>query len=150
MVAAPDPNVDAVLDRLRGAGLRITASRRVIVSTLLERDEHLTTDALVLEVKRRCPDASRATVYRTVSVLGALGLLEQHDLGPGPASYHLGGHDHRHLVCEFCGAVVPVRASVFERLAEDLRRYGFDIGDHQASVTGRCERCSIQQGSRGT
>jgi Fur family ferric uptake transcriptional regulator len=134
--------IEAILDQLRDAGLRITESRRVIVSALIEQAEHLTTDALVDDVRGHHPEASRATVYRTIAVMDSLGLLEHHGLGPGPASYHLSGRDHRHLVCEVCGSVISVPASLFDGLSEDLRTYGFEVGEHRATVAGKCARCA--------
>lgn len=62
-------DVEEILGQLRGAGLRITVSRRAIVCSLLNGADHLTTDALVDDVRRGNPDVSRATVYRTISVL---------------------------------------------------------------------------------
>lgn len=103
-------DVEEILGQLRGPGLRITVSRRAIVCSLLNGADHLTTDALVDDVRRGNPDVSRATVYRTISVLDSLGLMQHHQLAPGPARHHLLGRKHEHLVREECGQVVSVTA----------------------------------------
>src|SRR5580658_4626749 len=100
--------VDDLVDRLRAHGLRATTPRRIIVETLLDQSDHVTADDLTVLVQRRAPHVNKATVYRTLEALEALGEVYRMPLDQGPAQWHLADHAHQHLVCSECGDVQEV------------------------------------------
>lgn len=128
--------VDALLDRLRAAGGRVTESRRAVVAALVEADGHVTADDLARAVHP-------STVYRTLDALERLGVVDHVHLGHGRAVYHLADERHQHLVCEACGHVIEVPDALFASLARRIRQdYGFRIRPEHFAVLGQCEACA--------
>jgi Fe2+ or Zn2+ uptake regulation protein len=135
--------VGGLLDELQARGERITVARRALVESLVGSDRHLTADELTAEVQRRHPAVHRATIYRTLERLRELGVVEHSHLGHGPAVYHLHDEVHQHLVCEACGAVVEVPATLFRSVERKLRdEHGFVMRPLHFAVVGRCRACA--------
>jgi Fe2+ or Zn2+ uptake regulation protein len=134
--------VDDLVERLRAHGLRATTPRRIIVETLLEQADHLTAEDLTVLVNVRAPHVNKATVYRTLEALEALGEVYRMPRDQGPAQWHLADHAHQHLVCSECGDVQEVSSKDLVRLARALRAaYGFEADLRHMAISGRCQRC---------
>ena len=143
-VPPPDPAVEAVLARLRAAGSKVTATRRATVEALLAGgDRHLSAEDVVATVRGRHPEVAESTVYRTLSTLEELGVVAHVHLGHGPATFHLTGDAHRHLVCRRCSTVVEVPADRFADLIAGLRDdYGFSVSSDHFALWGLCRDCA--------
>ncbi len=123
----------------------MTSSRRLLLRALFEATGHRTAEELTEAVQAEAPDVHRSTIYRNLEELERLGVLEHSHLGHGPATYHLAGGPHGHLVCESCGATVEAPDEVFAELAGTvLDRFGFELDPHHFAMLGRCRRCREQ------
>jgi len=119
-------------------GLRMTGQRRVIAQVLSSATDHPDVE----EVHRRAHaiDAriSLSTVYRTLKLFSAKGILERHDFGHGRGRYEaaLRGH-HDHLFDVDTGRVIefsnPDIEALQERVARDL---GFELVGHRLELYG--------------
>lgn len=138
-----DAEVAAILDVLRDDGGRITTGRRAIVRALMTApDHHVTAEDVAATVQVEHPDVHLSTVYRTLEVLEARGVVGRISLGVGSAVYHLMDHAHHHLVCEGCGSVIEASDDVFRALRLELEeRYGFVLSAQHLAVGGRCATC---------
>jgi len=138
-----DDRVEAIVDRLRDGGGRATTARRATVRVLLSAGQaHLSAEDVIHQVHATNPEVADSTVYRTLSALEALGVVEHVHLGHGPSTYHLSNRPHQHLVCEHCGAVVEVPDAVFGGLATRIaEEYGFTIDPRHFAILGECRRC---------
>ena len=130
-------------DALRGAGLRLTSQRRLILQVLEESSVHLDADALYDRVKAHDPDVSLATVYRTLAVLREIGLVEEHRLGEDHGHYEAVRQEpHYHFTCLRCGKVIefdtPLVAQVEQELCE---QEDVLVTNTQLLVSGYCTRC---------
>lgn len=135
-------SVEEVLDLLRRQGGRVTTSRRLLLEALFEGSAHRTAEELGEEVQRRAPDIHISTIYRNLDELERLGVVVHAHLGHGPATYHLAGGAHGHLVCEDCGAMLEAPDALFAGLSQSVRRrFGFDINPYHFAVLGRCRAC---------
>ena len=134
---------------LQARGYRLTAARRAILAALTAAGGHVTADELAAAVARAArdggaPRVGRMTVYRTLDLLGELGLLRPVYQGTGAAHYVLllDGH-HHHLVCSRCRRVIEFDECALAELAETVgRRYGFAVEGHLLEFYGRCSNCS--------
>lgn len=134
---------EAILDKLRRAGGRLTTARRAMIATLVSSDDHLTAEELAAAVQRTHPDVHRSTVYRCLEALEEHGIVDHTHLGHGPAVYHLADDQHHHLVCEACGAVIELDDGIFEDLRTRLEaEHRFAIRPHHFALPGRCAGCS--------
>ena len=139
-----DAPLEALLDRLRAGGERVTVARRAVLETLLaEPDSHLSADELADRIHRDHPSIHLSTVYRTVEFLTEAGILTEVRVGHGPSSYHFATDDHHHAVCDACGAEVALPADLFEAVTTRLRdEHGFQSDPHHLTITGLCADCA--------
>ncbi|WP_031169543.1 Fur family transcriptional regulator [Streptosporangium roseum] len=99
-------------DRLRKAGLRVTAARLAIMQTVREGD-HLDVDAVHRGVRDRVGQVSLQAVYDSLHALQRGGLLRRIEPAGSPARYETRvGDNHHHLVCRQCGKVTDVDCAV--------------------------------------
>ncbi len=134
---------ESLQQALESRGYRLTAARRVILDTLVESGGHLTADEVAERARQRATGIGRMTVYRTLDLLCALGLLRPVYQGTGAAHYILmeDGH-HHHLVCSGCGQVIEFVECDFDDLHRQIaERYGFHVEGHLLELYGVCEVC---------
>lgn len=131
---------------------RLTPERQAVLDGVLETGGHFTADDLYIRLKRRRPKVSRATVYRTLELLVASGLVDKVDLGAHQAFYEnfYGRQHHDHLICLGCGEIIEFTEPGIEELQEKVcHETGFRMEYHSHKIFGRCARCQPAQ-SRGT
>ena len=130
-------------DFLKTKGLRSTPQRNTIVEIIFESDEHFTADELWERVRKANSKASRATVYRTLSLLVEADLLHEIDLGEDIKTYDPNFNDkpsHNHLICIDCGRVLEFEDSHLELLNDCLtRRMGFRPKSQSIRIEANCE-----------
>jgi Fur family transcriptional regulator, ferric uptake regulator len=138
---APDSWTELATEALSRAGFRSGGGRRQVVELLGSEDCALT----ALEIDRRLSRVGRATVYRALDQLEALGLVQKIDLGGEAAGYERldpEGHHHHHIVCERCGRVVAFEDEGLERAIVALtKRPDFKVSSHEVTLRGECSRC---------
>lgn len=137
--------VDGALDRLRRRGERVTAPRRAVLEVLAGRSDHLTADEVSALLEGS--DVHRATVYRTLDVLSAAGVVSHRHLAGEAARYHLAataeGAEHLHGHCLGCGTVVVLPADALDAAGTRLREVsGFRLDIPQSTLSGLCEACA--------
>jgi len=130
--------VDAGLLQTR---YRLTKQRAAILRAL-EDGAHLTAEAIHERVRVALPAVSLGTIYRTLDILRAIGLVQVFAYG-GAARYEAALDKHHHLVCGNCGEIVnvpaPQVAALALAIAQDHRYSGVDA---TLVVHGRCGRCA--------
>jgi Fe2+ or Zn2+ uptake regulation protein len=134
--------MEEILGLMRAAGGRITTSRRLLVSALLDVQGHITAEELCDMVHAKAPDVYLSTIYRNLEELDRLGVVVHSHLGHGPAVYHLASAAHAHLVCSECGATVEAPEELFGGLAKQAaERYGFSVDPRHFAILGHCRGC---------
>lgn len=143
--SAPATRATRATRALEAAGLRVTAQRSAIVTTLERAGRPLTAQVLHARLHRGGRGGpGLATVYRTLQALAQGGWARTFPSGEGELAYRLctPGH-HHHLICEGCGEVVELAACGIEGWAATAAAgEGFTMSSHQADVFGRCRRCA--------
>jgi Fur family transcriptional regulator, ferric uptake regulator len=139
-----DERIRTTLDNyLVEKGLRKTKQRDVIVETIFGSEDHFTAEELVDKVKRADDNASRATVYRTLSLLTECGLLREIDLGREHTYYDpnfLDRPQHNHLICVDCHKVVEFEDEHIALLEDCItRRLGFKPTNKSMRIEATCE-----------
>ncbi|MDE8344886.1 MAG: Fur family transcriptional regulator [Acidocella sp.] len=120
-------------------GLKMTGPRRVIARVLSEATDHPDVDELHRRANIVDPGISLATVYRTVRLLEAKGILSRRELGSRRARYEPSGErNHFHLVDQNSGTVLEFAAPQAEILLRDIaRRQGFEVDLIKIELFGR-------------
>jgi Fur family transcriptional regulator, ferric uptake regulator len=129
---------------LRAKGRRLTRQRQLIWETLAaEPERHLSAEDVVERVRTEMPDVNTSTIYRTLELLVAEGLLLRTDLGGDRAYFELSHeHSHHHLVCERCGTVLHIHDEELGDLRRRIKRNtGFALGAGEITLFGLCDDC---------
>ncbi|CAN5559161.1 Fur family transcriptional regulator [soil metagenome] len=124
-----------VIGKMRGRGYKATP-QRVAVLEALEAEQHQSLEG----IRKRCPKVGLVTVYRTLDLLGRLGLVRRLDLGDGPR-YELAENHHHHLICELCGRISEFDECPLDIQRLPLRKSGFEPHSHSLEVYGQCAEC---------
>lgn len=135
---------------LRQRGLKYTRARRQLLRKVFEMHDHFTAEQLLERLKEGGVSASKATVYRTLSVLLECDLLMAHDFGEGALYYeHTFGHDHHdHLFCLHCKRITEFRDDEIERNQEQVTdKLGFRMISHSLKIYGVCGDCVAEDPS---
>ena len=129
-------------ERLRGSGYRLTPQRELILAAV-ERLGHATPDEVLAEVHAHSEAVNVSTVYRTLEVLEELGLVRHAHLSDRAPTYHsVSDHEHFHLVCRNCRAVISVDPDVLTPLLQRLDAdHGFTADVGHLTVFGTCSSC---------
>ena len=135
---------------LRSNGYRLTPQRHAVLKAIASSDGHLTADAILERARTLAPDIGRVTVYRTLEVLGQLGLVCRVYMPAGGRSYMMTrptGH-HHHLVCTRCGRTVDFADCDLRGLEQRLQKEtGFVPSGHLLEVYGVCPACGDSSSS---
>jgi Fur family ferric uptake transcriptional regulator len=120
-------------------GLKMTAPRRVIARVLSEATDHPDVEELHHRANLLDQRISLATVYRTVRLLEAKGILSRRELGSRRARYEPSGErNHFHLVDQESGKVLEFSAPEAETLLRAIaRKQGFDVAVIKIELFGR-------------
>ena len=129
---------------LKERSLKLTPQRKAIFESAFGTHDHFSAETLYGWL-RETSNVSRATVYRTLSLLVEGGFLESLDTGQGELLYeHVLGHRHHdHLVCLECGRIEEFYDSRIEELQEEAaRKKGFTLRSHNLRLFGTCADCA--------
>ncbi len=133
---------------IKGKRLRHTPQRDAILDVIFASHEHFTADDLWERLRKSRTPASRATLYRTLSLLTEAGLLQEIDLGDGQTTYDpnfLQRPAHNHLVCVDCGKVIEFEDEHLNLLNDRLaRRLGFRPVKQSLRIEACCEQLRTQ------
>lgn len=143
-----DKEAGIVEQALRESGFRWTNQRALIVREALATHDHFTAEELLDLCRKKDPKVSRATVYRTLTVLEDKGFVEGLETGDGGRRFeHVLGHEHHdHMVCTECEKILEFRDDELERRQElAAKRVGFLIQRHSLRLYGTCKQCQQEQ-----
>ncbi|WP_436758649.1 Fur family transcriptional regulator [Streptosporangium sp. V21-05] len=136
-------------DRLRRAGLRVTAARLAIMRTVREGD-HLDVDAVHHGVRGRVGQVSLQAVYDSLRALHRAGLLRRIEPAGSPARYETRIDDnHHHLVCRRCGKVTDVDCATGHAPCLDpVSDAGYLVDEADVIFWGVCPGCRSEDTRR--
>jgi Fe2+ or Zn2+ uptake regulation protein len=132
----------ASAERLRLAGLRVTAPR-VAVLDALDRQSHLDADRVFQSVLPELPGTSVQAVHGILAAFTAAGLVRRIEPAHSPALYEVRvGDNHHHVVCSQCGAVEDVDCTVgHSPCLVPSSSNGFQIQTAEVTFWGVCPAC---------
>lgn len=129
---------------LKQKQLKLTSQREAILKRALRTRKHFSAEELFEALREEKSGISKATVYRTLSLLVEAGLLAEHDFERGHKLYERATHQchHDHLICISCQRIIEFQNEEIERLQEEVaERHGFAMISHTHQIFGRCQRC---------
>ena len=144
--------IDSIKGSLKQKGVRLTRQRRILLELIDQTGDHLDAERLYRLARQRDPRLNRVTVYRTIKMLKASGMVDELDL------MHYGGdqhyyetrlkQEHAHLVCLGCGRVEEFFGEPLQRLRKQIEsHFGFQVLVARTEVGGYCAHCQTVRAS---
>lgn len=129
------------------ARLRLSPRRRLVLEILQQSHEHLDAESVYQRARSKDPRISLATVYRTLALFKALGLVEEHQFGEAHGHFEtVQSNPHYHFTCSECGQVsefeAPDVAALVGQLCQDS---GQRLDQVRLELSGLCSACLKKQ-----
>lgn len=138
-------HMQQVFAALHDKDYKLTPQRRIVIKCLVENaSAHLSAEDVYGLVRVEHPEIGLATVYRTLDLLAALGILQKVNFGDGRSRFEFCEevHHHHHMVCVRCGGVTEFAEDFLEPLERALwQQNGFKVLDHEVKFFGVCRQC---------
>ena len=126
----------AVPDVLQRHRIQPSAQRLAVAEYVLRTDEHPSADQVWTRVKARLPVISRATVYNTLNLFVAKGLLRQLLLAEGKVLFDPHVAPHHHFIDDGTGEIHDIPWSALDVRKVDALR-GVKVREYQVVLRGR-------------
>ena len=124
-------------------GLRLTYQRIVIFEEVAKSRDHPDAETVFRGVRDRVPTVSLDTVYRTLWMLNAMGLITT--VGPPreKVRFDADTSPHHHFVCSRCGAVYDVHCPELGPLdaPDEVEGVG-QVESVRLELRGLCRQCA--------
>lgn len=137
------------LATLRATGHRITPQRQIVLEIVETSAEHLDAEAIYQRVRERDSRISLATVYRTLTVLKDMGLIEQRYLARDHAREHyepVGAPEHYHFTCLGCRRVIEFQSPRVRQMRAELQQEsGLEVSHACICLEGYCQTCTAKR-----
>ncbi|RME04021.1 MAG: transcriptional repressor [Planctomycetota bacterium] len=124
--------------------LRLTRPRVLILEWITQRRDHFTAEDLVRWAILNRVGISRATIYRTLSLLTKYKLIARRDFSSTHSHYELifNNKDHEHMICLECDRIYEFQNDEIERLLlREAQRRRFQSHFHNIKIYGLCHDC---------
>ena len=121
---------------LNARGIRSSAQRLAIAQYILCTGEHPSADKVWAKVKEAFPSVSRASVYNTLNLFVAKGLIRRLVLSGGGVVFDANVADHHHFIDQHSGRIHDVpREAVGVSGIDNLK--DFDVREYHVVMRGR-------------
>lgn len=133
-------------------GRPLTNQRRLLLELLRDAQEHIDAKELYRRASIRDESISPATVYRSLNLFKALGLVDEIRLGKIRCCYEIKqSSEHQHLVCQECGKVMEFQNPYFKKLIKAVQReHAFKITKAELYLEGYCPECEEREKNQWT
>ncbi len=132
--------VNDIIKSLKEKGYKTTEQRKAIIKAIVDQNKYVSAKDILNQVQKKYTGVSFDTIYRNLSILSELNLVEETQLS-GESKYKSSctGSHHHHLVCTSCGktSVLPnCPLDLLQGIAGD-----FKVTGHKFEIYGLCKEC---------
>ncbi len=126
---------------LNDFGIKSTKSRKLILNIVENANEPITAEEIYKQIEKEKINLS--TVYRTLSSLHDLHIINKEIDKDGRALYMMIKDNHKHvLICTKCGAKIYLKECPYTEINKEIEQStGFKIEDHNIELYGLCKTC---------
>ena len=119
----------------------MTKQRLIILEELKDCHDHPNADMVYQKVRRKLPNISLGTVYRSLEMLAEIGLVRKIDVPGSRMRFDGNLAPHHHIRCLECGLVddYPVRFEIDQM--EESTAAGYQVMGYNIEFFGKCPEC---------
>lgn len=104
---------------------------------------HISPSDLTRQIQSEMPGVNASTVYRTLTLLEEVGVLQHSHLESGAEYHRTEEAEHIHLMCSNCGEDDPLSLKEADALHDLIQRHhGFKADLTHFAITGLCRDCA--------
>ncbi|MFI5620278.1 Fur family transcriptional regulator [Streptomyces sp. NPDC051567] len=129
---------EAVIQRLRDVGLRVTGPRLEVLQ-VLTAGGHMDVEAITTTARERLGTLTSQAVYEMLRHFLETGLATKFDRPGLPAVFEISGAPHQHALCLRCGRVENVETVAPEPIGAGLSEWR--MGQAEVVFKGLCPNC---------
>lgn len=134
--------LEGLRQKLDERGGHMTRQRAAVYDYLSRVDHHPTAEEVFLNVKRKLPKISLATVYKNLEALVACEAISKLTYGDGSARYDIRTDHHYHTRCLRCGRIWDLEAAQGAAALKQIKpQSGFTVADYRLELLGYCRNC---------
>ncbi len=125
-------------------GLRKTNQRYKVLEVFLSNESHLSVDELYALVKKKYPEISHSTVFRSMKIIFDAGLATKIRTCEGVIQYeHSYKHSqHGHMICSKCHKMIEFDdTKIKELLKKAAKKENFKVQVCRTKIIGLCGKC---------
>lgn len=125
--------IEKFKNNLQQENLKCTPQRLAILEQMMNLDDHLEVDEILVILKDKGVEVSRATLYRTIEILVKYHFIRKLDIGDGRIRYEkkIGTSHHDHMICVDTGDIIEFCNDEIERIQNTIAdQHGYEIIRH--------------------
>ena len=121
------------------SGIKPTAQRLTILSAVASDRSHVTIRGLHAALVKKIPTLSKTTLYTTLELFAAEGLVRALTIDPAEVRYDGVGAPHHHFFCTACGRILDIDLTCARERAGEI--HGHRIDEVHGYFKGICRAC---------
>ncbi len=136
--------MEQIIKKYKGKGFKLTPQRLAILKFLEGNTNHPTAEDIYVEIKKKYPTVSFATVYNTIEALRERGEILEITIDPERKHFDPNPTPHHHIMCSKCKKLGDIFVDYSEALSlglpENITREYTVTGNH-VDFYGICKNC---------
>ncbi|OQA21429.1 MAG: Transcriptional regulator PerR [Actinobacteria bacterium ADurb.Bin346] len=128
----------------RSGGFKVTPQRTIIYEELISSEDHPNVELLYNRVKKRLPDISFDTVYRTLMTFNELNLASVVAGLSATKRYDFRTEKHYHFICVRCGAIHDILDVPFKFDTPVSIKEKYNPSNIRIIFEGICTKCRLK------
>jgi len=138
---------EAIIQKLKENGLKLTSQRLAIIDVLLKKGHlHPGAGFIYKEAKKKCPSISLSSVYANLNELTRYGIIKSLEFDGKENRCEGNLEEHINLICEHCGKITDFEVPVALNQKEISKKTGFLITNNRLEYYGYCGECTKSKG----
>lgn len=120
-------------------GIRPSSQRVLMLKYIEENHNHPTADKIYVDLTKRLPSISKATVYNNLKLFLNSGIIKEVNIDSSEVHYEMKEDNHAHFVCNICKKVHDLEISNLDINLDPISDYEIDSQD--IFLRGVCKEC---------
>ena len=131
---------------LKNKGLRNTAERNAIFTTVCQTNDIFTLEMIWQQLEESNFRVSRASVYNTMELLFDANIVVRHQFAGANVKYELKhiAEQYHYTICTRCNTVRKIKNEKMKRLFSDYKIPKFTLEHYSLQFYGVCSKCKFR------